>query len=121
MSGLNKLLLAVMIGLGGYTAWGSYRQQLFPLKPLYQKPYIVVYGRESCGYCQAMRKGLEAKSIPYVWKILDEEPGRSEVFARMKEAGVETGSFLLPVVDVNAEILVHPESPEVIVKYARKF
>lgn len=120
MSDLNKILLAVMVGVGGYTAWGTYCQKLFPLPALYQKPYIVVYGRETCGYCQAMRKGLDERGVPYVWKLIDEEPGRSEVFARMKQAKIDTANFLLPIVDVNAEILVHPESPAVIAKYARQ-
>ena len=120
MSGLNKCLLAVMIGVGGYSAWGSYRQKLFPLPPLYQKPYVVVYGRESCGYCQAMRKGLDERRVPYVWKIIDDEPGRTEVFTRMKQMDLDTQSFMLPVVDVNAELLVHPESPEVIAKLNRR-
>ena len=117
MSGLNKVLLAVMVGIAGYNAWASHRQKLFPLEPLYQKPYVVVYGRESCGNCQALRRGLAAGGVPYAWKIIDEDPGRSEAFSRMKQAGLDTRSFTLPVVDVNAEILVQPESPAVIAKY----
>ena len=64
-----------------------------------------------------MRKGLKERGVPYVWKIIDEDPGRTEVFSRMKQAGIDTWNFLLPVVDVNAEILVHPESPIVVAKY----
>jgi glutaredoxin len=117
MSGLNKVLLAVMVGIAGYNVRESYRQKLIPLEPLYQKPYVVIYGRESCGNCQALRRGLADRGVPYVWKIIDEDPGRSEAFSRMKQAGLDTRSFSLPVVDVNAEILVHPQSPAVIAKY----
>lgn len=117
MTGLNKVLLAIMLGVGGYSAWGQYHQRLFPLSPLYQKPYIVLYGRETCGNCAAMRKDLESRSIPYVWKIIDSEPGRAEVFSRMKQAKLETGNFMLPVVDVNAEMLVHPDPATVVAKF----
>ncbi|MDP3543608.1 MAG: glutaredoxin family protein [Elusimicrobiota bacterium] len=117
MSGLNKALLAVMVAIGGYNAWGTYRQKLLPMAPLYPKPYVIVYGRESCGNCQAMRRGLEERGVPYVWKIIDEDPGRTEAFSRMKEAGLDIRRFTLPVVDVNAEILVQPGSPAVIAKY----
>lgn len=122
-AGLNTVLFAALIGAGAYGIWTSSHKNLGQsataarLSPLYQKPYIVVYGRESCGNCQALRRDLDGRSIPYVWKIIDIEPGRGEVFARMKEAGLDARSFMLPVVDVNAEILVHPASPSVISKY----
>ncbi len=118
MSGLNKFLLAVMIAVAGRSVWQSAQVKLHPLTPLYRTPYVVIYGRETCGYCQAMRKGLDGHGVPYVWKIIDEDPGRTEVFSRMKQAGIDAGNFLLPVVDVNNEILVHPDSPAVIAKYA---
>lgn len=117
MTGTNKFLLAVMLAAGGYQAWGSYRTKLFPVQPLYQKPYIVVYGRETCGNCQALRKGLDSQSVPYVWKIIDEAPNGQEVYPRMKEAGLDTSRFSLPVVDVNAEMLIHPETAAVVEKY----
>src|SRR5262245_47685409 len=114
MSDLNKVLLAVMIGLGGYNLWTGQKQKLFPLQPLYQKPYIVLYGRDTCGNCQALRRDLEERKVPYVWKIIDEDPGRSEAIERMKQAGLDVGSFMLPVVDVNAEMMTHPETADVI-------
>lgn len=117
MSGFNKLLLAAVLAWGAYSGWNTYHKKLFPLQPLYQKPYIVVYGNDGCGFCQAMKKGLNDRRIPFVWKAIDEEPARSEIFTRMKKSDLETGSFLLPVVDVNAEILVHPEAADVAAKY----
>ena len=117
MSGLNKFMLALFLAAAGYGAWGKYHQKLFPLQPLYQKPYIVVYGRESCGNCRALRLGLEEGGVPYVWKLIDKDPARAEAFSRMKQAELDIKNFQLPVVDVNAEILVHPEYPVVIAKY----
>ena len=60
---------------------------------------------------------LSADDRERLGEIIDEDPGRSEAFSRMKQAGLDTRSFTLPVVDVNAEILVQPESPAVIAKY----
>lgn len=117
MSGFNKFLLALALSAGGYSLWGTYHQKLFPLQPVYQKPYIIVYGREECGYCQAMRADLDARKIPYVWKHIDDGPIQAEIYPRMKQADLDTSHFLLPIVDVNAEIMVHPEPPDVAVKY----
>lgn len=117
MNAFNKVLVAALLAWGGYVGWGKYHHKLFPLRPLYQKPYIVVYGRDDCGFCQAMKKELAARSIPFVWKRIDQEPARTEAFSRMKKAGFDTGYFDLPVVDVNAEILVHPDAPSVAARY----
>jgi len=92
---------------------------LLPLPPLYPKPYIVVYGRDFCGNCQDMRRRLDERDIPYVWKNIDEEPGRTEAYSRMRKTGLGGKEFTLPFVDVNAEILVHPEPSTVIAKYHR--
>lgn len=117
---MNRILLAAVVAFAGYSAWSDYRHLLFPMKPLYAKPYIVLYGRESCGNCQALRRDLDGGGVPYHWKIIDEDPGRSEAFARMQAAGLGIGSFTLPVVDVNAEMLIHPETSVVLAKYRRR-
>lgn len=117
MSGFNKFLLTGLLAWGAYSGWNTYHGRLFPLPPLYQKPYIVVYGSESCGFCQAMKKELTARSIHFVWKRIDQEPARGEIFSRMKKSGLDTSYFMLPVVDVNARILVHPEAPQVAAQY----
>lgn len=117
MSGFNKFLLAVLLACGGYNAWGAFHQKLFPLQPLYQKPYIVVYGRDDCAFCQALKADLDARKIPYVWKNINDGPARAEIAPRMKQADIDTGHFLLPVVDVNAEIMTRPDPAVVAAKY----
>ena len=117
MSGFNKFLLALALAAGGYSAWGTYHQKLFPLQPLYQKPYIVVYGRDDCGFCQALKADLDGRKIPYVWKHIDDAAVQVEVSPRMKQADIDTRNFLLPVVDVNAELMVRPDSADVAAKY----
>ncbi len=117
MTGFNRLLLAVAMAAAAHSAWGSYHQKMFPLEPLYPKPYIVVYGRDTCGNCQALKADLDARKIPYVWKHIDDASIGSEIYPRMKQADIDTQSFTLPVVDVNAEILVHPESDDVAAKF----
>lgn len=112
----NKVLLAVFLAAAGSWVWTNHRQRLFPLAPLYQKPYIVVYGKDSCGYCRALRGDLEGRSVPYVWKSVDEPAVQTELYPRMKKAGLDTGYFLLPVVDVNAELMIRPETGVVLAK-----
>lgn len=112
----NKVLLAVFLAAAGSWFWTNKRQQLFPLDPLYQKPYIVVYGKAACGYCNALRKDLEARNVAYVWKSVEEQAVLLELGPRMKKAGLETSRFNLPVVDVNAELMIRPESAVVLAK-----
>ncbi len=116
MSTFNRLLAVVFIGLGGYVAWGKYRLRVFPLEPIYQKPYVIVYGRDNCGFTQAMRRDLDSRGFPYVYKVIDEKHAHDEIVGRIRQSGL-SDQFDLPAVDVNAEILLHPSSDDVARKY----
>ncbi|MBI3565867.1 MAG: hypothetical protein HY079_11765 [Elusimicrobia bacterium] len=117
MSGFNKFMLVVMLGAVAYANRQAIRRALFPLQPLYRKPYVVVYGKDECGYCQATKKDLSERGIPFVWKRLGDGGVGDELIPRMNRAGLETGYFDLPVVDVNAEIMVRPETQVIVARY----
>jgi glutaredoxin len=116
MSTFNKLLAVVFIGLGGCLAWGKLRVVVFPLEPIYQKPYVIVYGRDNCGFTQALRRDLDSRGVLYVYEVIDENHAHEEIVGRIRESGLSE-QFTLPAVDVNAEILLHPSSDDVARKY----
>jgi glutaredoxin len=109
------LILAVL-AVGIYEGW-KYITKPEPLDPLYQKPYIVVYGRDSCGYCQNMKANLDKASLPYVFEIVDQAEVADILFKRMKASGIDTASFGLPVVDLSGVISVRPEPSVIISRY----
>lgn len=117
MSGLNKVILAVGLAAAAYSAWGTYHQRLFPQAPLKAKPYVVVYGRDECGYCQALQRDLRTRGVPYEWKKVDDEAVQRELIPRMQGAGLETGYFDIPVVDVSGEMMIRPDSAVVVSRY----
>lgn len=89
---------------------------LFPFEPIYQKPYVIVYGRDNCGFTLAMRRDLESRGVPYVYKVIDAAHAHDEIVGRIRQSGLNE-QFTLPAVDVNAEILLHPSSDDVARKY----
>lgn len=128
---MNKALAVVFVALGCYLAVHQYHINIPiisklipgmapppPFGPLYQKPYIIVYGRDSCGFTKAMRDNLTERKIPFVYKTVDDDASGDELLARMNSAGMQTDNFDLPVVDVNAELLVRPAADVVVRKYS---
>jgi|GEM_PF-3875532 len=79
-----------------------------------QKPYVVVYGRDSCGWTKKSLADLRNTGIPCTYKKIDRFEVEEELYWRMKEAGLETGSFDLPVIDVNGKVLIRPGTEEIV-------
>jgi len=109
-------VILIVLAVGIYQGW-RYITKPEPLEPLYQKPYIVVYGRDSCGYTQDMKSILDQDSLPYVFEIVDQAEVAEILFKRMKASGIDTASFGLPVVDLSGVISVRPEPSDIISRY----
>jgi hypothetical protein len=116
MNGFQKFLLVGALAMGGYALLGRSREPV-ALNPVYQLPYVVLYGRETCGICQGVRRSLDAHKIPYVWRIIDDPAVQAQLYPRMEQAGLNTSHFVLPVVDVNAQMMVSPTPERIIAKY----
>jgi len=115
---MKKTLALIALCAAGYFAW----QKLSPsgdnaLEPLYDKPYVVVYGRDGCGLTQNCLKSLRAQGIDAVYEIIDEQEVADEIHARMQKAGLDTRRYGLPVVDVNGRIFIRPALGTVLEAY----
>ncbi len=113
---MRKLLVIAFLLFCAYTGWQKLRPAP-PLEPLYELPYVVVYGRDSCGYTQQMRRALAKARVPFHYEHIDEQPVRDVMHRRMRSAKIDTSLYTLPVVEVSTRILVHPDPGEVVAAY----
>jgi len=114
---VKKIIIIVIVLGAGFWIWKSLAPR--PVQPLYNHSYIIVYGRDACGLTQRFLSELNRAGIGCIYKSIDEPKARAEIIPRMKIANLNTSSFRLPVVDVNAHILTNPDVATVL-KYYRK-
>ncbi len=115
-----KLLLLVAVISAVFFGWNKIPSLFFPgLEPLKDTPYVTVYGRDACGITQRLLADLGQSGIPYDYKIVDDPAVKKELHPRMKQAGLNSRRYGLPVVDVNAEMMMRPKAEVVAKKYAQ--
>jgi len=90
------------------------------LEPLYDTPYIVVYGRNSCRITQKIMTGLTVANIPFEYQIIDESAVADTLHRRMRKAGLSVRRYQLPVVDVNNNLFTRPTLKSVIDGYSEQ-
>ncbi len=112
----KSLIVLVLIG-AGYQGWNKFSPAFTKPDPLYDEPYIVVYGRNSCGYTQQTIKDLKKSGVPFEYRIVDEKPVAELLHSRMKNSGISTKRYNLPVVDVNNSFSIRPKITSIIDAY----
>ncbi len=117
---MKKFVLIVLLGVAAYAGSGKVSALLSGgPEPLHESSYVVVYGRDACGITSRMLADLDHSGIPYEYKRVGEPEVAKELHPRMEAAGLSTRRYGLPVVDVNAEMIVRPDSRAVAEKYQR--
>ena len=115
---MKKILFIVVLLMVGYFFW----QKIFHvnrIEALYDQPYVVVYGRDSCGWTQKYLKDLKNKGIKVIFKNVDSKEVGEELHPRMEKAGLDTRRYILPVIDVNASMFIQPELKIVLEVYEK--
>jgi len=84
---------------------------------LYEKPYVLVYGRDRCGWTQKYLKDLEAEEIEPIYEIVDKQEVSIELHTRMEKAGLSTRRYGLPVIDVNGQLFIRPDLETILLIY----
>lgn len=108
---MNKLIaLAAVLLLGLQPALA----QQGSIEPEFDKPYISVYGTDTCWYTQRMITDLKKANIAFNYNNLEDTATASKLHGKMYAAGISTKRYNLPVVDVSGTLTVRPESAEVI-------
>ena len=62
---MKKIIILLFLGVAGFQLWKKYGPPIDPVEPLYDKPYVVVYGRNSCGWTQQTLKELKRSGVPF--------------------------------------------------------
>ena len=113
---MHRIFIAILILFGSYKAWEYFSRT--PPPPLKEGPYIVVYGRESCGYTRRIKAGLAQARLPFESQSVDDREVAALLHARMQAAGIDVRRYNLPVVDVSGEISVRPDLDDVVEAFA---
>lgn len=74
------------------------------ISPDLKRPYIRVYGTVNCGLTTAFRQALTAEKLPFEFIDISAAENNGRLLAKMEDAGEQTGSIRLPVVEVNGKI-----------------
>jgi len=113
---MKKILVLAYLSFGIYK-YGPLVTGGNEVVPLYDHPYVIVYGRDSCGWTSFMRKQLVRSGIPFEYRIVDDWQVAEPLQERMAAAGLDVRRYSLPVVDVSGLISIRPEPQEVISEY----
>lgn len=105
---MKNLILVALLVLGGYQFYNQIN--LGKVEPEYDYSYVVIYGRDSCGWTSQMRKNLTAQGIEFKYRKIDDSVVANHIHQRMNSSGIDTRYYLLPVVEVNGNIQVRPET-----------
>ncbi len=111
---IKNILIVLFVLGGGYQA---YNQFFSSTTPLYNEPYVVVYGRDSCGFTQKMISDLTKANIPFEYKVVDDKDVSTSLHNRMEQSGLSIRRYNLPVIDVNNSLSVRPDSTLIIESY----
>ncbi len=119
---MKNLVIVAVILFGGYEAWKKYNADKAPvaqqvkIEPLFDEPYVAVYGRDSCRFTQDLLRELRASGVETHYYIVDEKPIADRLHATMIDQGMDVRRYNLPVVDVSGDLSIRPSAMDVKIK-----
>ncbi|UUY07324.1 glutaredoxin [Pseudomonas sp. J452] len=114
---MKRLVLCLIVMVGLYQGWQTFRPHDSTLAYSSGSPYVVVYGRDSCGFTSQMRSGLTRENIEFDYRIVDDGAVADGLHQKMESLGISTQLYDLPVVEVNGRLLVRPDISLVVRAY----
>ena len=117
MKNLVIVLVVVALGYFGYQKFISESET--KLEPLYKLPYVVVYGKTTCGWTQKCLRELKEQNIDVIFENIDKQEIQMEIFPRIDAAGHKRNRISIPIVDVNGHILIGYEPDKIFALYER--
>lgn len=66
-------------------------------------PILVVFWRPGCPYCSVLRRQLERRQVPAIWRNIWDDPAARET---VREAN--SGSETVPTVQIGSQTLTNP-------------
>jgi len=87
------------------------------LEPVFNLPYVIIYGRDDCLFTLNMRKELKRANVQYYYRNVDSVRVIKQLYPRMLASGLSIQRKNIPIVDVNGYILVQPNPTTIVDKY----
>lgn len=113
-----KIILVLLVLVGaGYQGWNTFSSFFIKATPLYDEPYIVVYGRNSCGHTQKALKELKKAGVLFEYQIVDDKSVADLLHSRMERSGIDTRRYNLPVIDVSNNLTIRPTTQSILEAY----
>ncbi len=119
---MKNLILIAVFAFGGYEAWKRFNPEQkavdapVSVGPLFDEPYVAVYGRGSCGDTQDLLKELKASRVEHHYYIVDERPVADRLHATMIDQDMDVRRYNLPVVDVSGDLSIRPSVTDIKIK-----
>ncbi len=115
---MNKLVVFLIVLGTGYLGYQQFvGSRSAKLEPLYELPYVVVYGKSTCGWTQKCLRELNIKDIEVIFENIDKSEVQMEIFPRIDAAGIDRNRISIPIIDVNGNILIGYEREKILELY----
>lgn len=111
---MMRILLIALLGFAAYKGYQHLQRPSVSVEPLLDRPYLVVYGRESCSVTRRTLRDLNDARVRYRFESVDDDAVADVLHERMRGMGLDTRRYYLPVVDLNNTITVRPENEQLI-------
>ena len=113
---MKELIILAVVAFAAYQIWDKSGDSV---QPIFDEPYVAVYGRDSCGFTQQMLSNMAASGVNYHYLSVDDRNVANILHGRMESSGISVRRYNLPVVDVNGDISVRPEVLDVLSDYSK--
>lgn len=78
------------------------------------RPKILIYGSNGCGFCNAMRKSLNKDKIHFTFYDVNSNNAKnSEMWKKVRTLNPKAASTKFPVMDINGKIMIRPTYKQV--------
>lgn len=111
---MMRLLLIALLAFAAYKGYQHLQRPTATVEPLRDRPYLVVYGRESCSVTRRTLRDLNDAGVRYRFESVDDDAVADVLHERMQGMGINTRRYNLPVVDLNNAITVRPDNEQLI-------
>lgn len=111
---MMRFLFIALLAFGAYKGYQHLQRPTVTVEPLSDRPYLVVYGRESCSVTQRTLRDLNDASVRYRFQSVDDDAVADVLHERMRGMGIDTRRYPLPVVDLNNTITVRPDNEQLV-------
>lgn len=116
---MKKKFILLLLAVGGYFLYQHVHvDKEKPLEPLYEMPYVVVYGQKQCKWTQKCLKELKEQGVDPIFENIDQQDIKMEIFPRLDAAGHPRNQIVIPIIDVNGHILVGYELDKILNYYS---